>query len=86
MTSATPLVIREQAAAQLLGVSVATLRRWRHERRGPAFVRLGRCVGYRPSDLDSYLATNSVTPTSGARTDEVTPKPELSNTEVTNGR
>jgi hypothetical protein len=56
MESQTVRVVREGEAARLLGVSVAALRRWRREGRGPAFVRIERCVGYRLCDLDSFLA------------------------------
>lgn len=51
------LVVRESQAARLLGVSIGALRRWRLERRGPSFVRMERCVGYRVSDLESFLET-----------------------------
>jgi hypothetical protein len=58
--SENPLIVREAVAARLLGVSVAALRRWRREHRGPAFVRLGRCIGYRMVDLDAFIAANTV--------------------------
>jgi hypothetical protein len=60
MQSNNPLVVRERVAAQLLGVSVAALRRWRQEKRGPAFVRLERCVGYRMADLEAFISANRV--------------------------
>jgi len=60
LNSETPLVVREREAGRLLGVSVAALRRWRHERRGPPFVRIERCVGYRVADLEAFVAMNTV--------------------------
>lgn len=60
MNSETLLVVREGEAARLLGVSIAALRRWRRERRGPSFVRLERCVGYRMADLEAFLTSNTV--------------------------
>jgi hypothetical protein len=64
MNSATPpIVVREGDAARLLGVSIAALRRWRRERRGPAFVRLERCVGYSVADLEAFVADNTVSHT-----------------------
>jgi hypothetical protein len=54
----TPLVIREMQAARLLNVSVAALRKWRHEGRGPAFVKLERCIGYRLADIETFLSQN----------------------------
>jgi hypothetical protein len=70
MNSETHLVVREREAGRLLGVSVAALRRWRRERRGPPFVRLERCIGYRVADLEAFVATNTVTQrnTNGMRT------------------
>ena len=44
----------EQQAAERLGVSRFTLRAWRQQGRGPAFLKLGRAVRYRPADLDAY--------------------------------
>jgi hypothetical protein len=51
-------ILREGEAARTLGVSVAALRRWRREGRGPAFVRIERCIGYRLCDLESFLTEN----------------------------
>jgi predicted DNA-binding transcriptional regulator AlpA len=50
--------LTEMDAAGRLGLKVATLRAWRHQGRGPAFVRLGRSVRYLPSDLDEFLRAN----------------------------
>ena len=49
-------LIDEHAAAAALDVRVATMRAWRLNGRGPAFVRIGRCVRYRPSVLASFIA------------------------------
>jgi hypothetical protein len=59
--------LTEMNAAGRLGLKVATLRTWRHQRRGPAFVRLGRAIRYLPSDLDAFLRANRHRPqTDGA--------------------
>ena len=55
-----PVAVRETEAARLIGVSVAALRRWRREKRGPRFVKLERCVRYRVADLNAFLDGNSV--------------------------
>ena len=47
--------VTESEAAHRLGLKVATLRAWRHQRRGPAFVQLGRAIRYLPADLDDFL-------------------------------
>ena len=46
----------ETEVAKRLNVSLAPVRRWRLERRGPAFVKVGALVRYRPQDLDAWLS------------------------------
>ena len=48
--------LTEQEVSKRLSVSVATLRRWRLEKRGPMFVKVGSLVRYRPEDLDTWVA------------------------------
>lgn len=49
-------LLNEHAVAQLLDVSVATVRRWRLLREGPQFIRVGAAsVRYRPEDLQTYI-------------------------------
>jgi excisionase family DNA binding protein len=55
--------LNEQEVSKRLNVSVATLRRWRLEKRGPMFVKVGSLVRYRPEDLDSWVL---LLPTGGA--------------------
>ena len=55
--------LTESDAAARLGLKVATLRAWRHQGRGPAFVRLGRAIRYLTSDIDEFLITNRHSPT-----------------------
>lgn len=50
--------LTETDAAARLGLKVATLRAWRHQRRGPAFVRFGRAIRYLASDLDEFVNAN----------------------------
>ena len=54
--------LTEREVSKRLNVSIATLRRWRLEKRGPTFVKVGSLVRYRPEDLDSWVA---VLPTGG---------------------
>jgi hypothetical protein len=66
---AQPVTTRSEAltecdAAARLGLKVATLRAWRHQRRGPTFVRLGRAIRYLTCDLDEFLDANRHRPTS----------------------
>lgn len=43
--------LRTPAAAEFLGVKPNTLEIWRHQRRGPKFYKVGRCVVYDRNDL-----------------------------------
>lgn len=54
-------LVTERSAARMLAVSVAALRRWRRENRGPAFVRCERCVRYDLRTLEHFLAERSST-------------------------
>ena len=50
-------LLTETDVSKQLRVSLACLRRWRLERRGPIFVKMGQLVRYRPEDLESWLKT-----------------------------
>ena len=39
-------MVNDREAAKFLGNKVQTLRNWRHLRRGPAYIKLGRSVRY----------------------------------------
>jgi predicted DNA-binding transcriptional regulator AlpA len=45
----------ENEVAELFGVSVATVRRWRLLKQGPQFLKLGASVRYRDEDLLRWL-------------------------------
>lgn len=47
-----------------IGLAKQTLARMRHEGKGPKFVRVGRRIFYRSSDVREWLAANSFTNTS----------------------
>ena len=48
-------LLTEDEVAKRLHVSVASLRRWRLERRGPQFIKVGSLVRYKPEELDAWL-------------------------------
>lgn len=54
--------LTESEAAARLGLKVATLRAWRHQGRGPAYVRLGRAVRYLTTDIDDFIHSNRHSP------------------------
>lgn len=52
-------LLTESELAKYLSVSVACVRRWRLERRGPRFRKLGALVRYRPEDVDEWINLRS---------------------------
>lgn len=48
-------LLLEGEVAHFLGVSLACLRRWRWERRGPAYIKAGRLVRYDLNDLQDWV-------------------------------
>lgn len=57
--SASSDLIDEPALAARLGVSRSTLQSWRYAGRGPRFIKLGRMIRYRTSDIDAFLRANT---------------------------
>jgi predicted DNA-binding transcriptional regulator AlpA len=47
----------EEDVAKRLHVSLASIRRWRLEHRGPQFIKVGSLVRYRPEDVESWLGS-----------------------------
>ena len=68
--SDTTCALTERAVAELLGLSVATLRAWRHRGKGPRFLRLGRSVRYLPSDVADFVRASAVDTTSVSSSDD----------------
>ena len=48
-------LITETHAANILGLKVATLRRWRWVGRGPQFIKVGEAVRYDPADIHQFI-------------------------------
>jgi hypothetical protein len=58
-----PKLFNENAAADLIGVRPQTLSVWRSTKRYPLpYVRVGRLIYYRESDLLAFLDSRLVTP------------------------
>ena len=55
-TPAFPGLLNEFEAADRLGISAKTLRRWRWAGRPPAFVKIGRAVRYEPAVVEDLIA------------------------------
>jgi excisionase family DNA binding protein len=61
------MLLTQAETANYLRLSERTLERWRvNGSSGPAFVKLGRRVLYRKSDLDEWIASRVVHSTSEA--------------------
>jgi hypothetical protein len=54
--------VNEVEAARFLCVAVQTLRNWRHMRKGPAYLKLGRSVRYRLEDLNAFMENRRIDP------------------------
>jgi excisionase family DNA binding protein len=65
-----PAALTERQVAEHLGLSVATLRAWRHRGKGPRFLRLGRSVRYLPSDVDEFVRASTVDTQSDSSSDD----------------
>ena len=48
-------LLTEIEVAKHLHVSVACVRRWRLECRGPRFLKIGALVRYRPGDVEEWI-------------------------------
>jgi predicted site-specific integrase-resolvase len=53
-------LMRPEELALLLDVSVDTLREWRRLKQGPDYVRAGKGVLYRESDVKAWIGRNVV--------------------------
>jgi predicted site-specific integrase-resolvase len=59
-------LVTEVEAADILRVSLTSIRRWRRQGRGPVYRKLNRAVRYRPDDLKDFIASARRTSTGGA--------------------
>ena len=46
----------EQDVADHIGVSIQTVRKWRHDGIGPRYIKIGRTIRYRQEDIDAFFA------------------------------
>ena len=53
----TGALLTEPEVAELLRASLACLRRWRLESRGPRFVKVGSLVRYPTDELDRWIGS-----------------------------
>ena len=56
-------LLNSQEAGNYIGVKESTLTMWRHNNKGPRYIKVGsRLVKYNRSDLDAFLNRNAVMP------------------------
>ena len=60
ISNSLPKHLNEYQAADVIGLSVKTLRRMRHDMRGPNYIKLGRRVVYSETDLGMWLTNHRV--------------------------
>lgn len=53
-------LLKNKEAAEYIGVVPGTLPVWRHLGIGPIYLKIGRKVLYRKSDLDTYLESRVI--------------------------
>ncbi len=53
-------LLDERAVARIIGMSLATMRRWRLLRQGPPYLKLGAACRYRPEDIKLWLESRPV--------------------------
>jgi hypothetical protein len=54
--------LNEKLAAERIGKKPQTLRNWRHLRKGPPYIRIGRSIVYLESDLREYMEKHRIDP------------------------
>jgi predicted DNA-binding transcriptional regulator AlpA len=53
--AAIEILLNEREVANITGMSVASLRRWRLLGQGPRYIKIGAAVRYKPGDLTAWL-------------------------------
>ena len=54
-------LLSPEALADWLGVPLATVYAWNHKATGPRYVRIGRHVRYRASDVEAWFSERGAT-------------------------
>ncbi len=60
-------LLNERETSQVLGCSVAALRKWRLLGKGPHYHKIGRLVRYADTDLATFLNASRVDPAGGGQ-------------------
>jgi len=60
-------LLNERDVARIVGLSVASVRRWRLLKSGPRVMKIGAAVRYKPEDLKTWLESR---PTTGGQAED----------------
>jgi predicted DNA-binding transcriptional regulator AlpA len=52
----TDKLLTQKEVKEITGLADSTLEQWRLKGKGPKFIKLGRLVRYRLSDVDTYIS------------------------------
>ena len=63
-----PALLNEHEVAHVIGMSLASVRRWRLLRQGPRYFKIGAACRYKPEDVSAWLESR---PTGGGNHTEV---------------
>lgn len=58
-------LLTETEVAERYRITKPCLRRWRVERRGLPFIKVGRLVRYQPADVEAFILANVQKPKAG---------------------
>ena len=54
------VLLKEEDVAEMIKLALSTLRNMRHNQKGLPYVKLGRAVRYKRSDVEQYINENTV--------------------------
>lgn len=60
-------LLSEKQTADWGNWSIALLRKWRQSRRGPRYLKIGKLIRYRESDLETFLRKHTREPINEGR-------------------
>jgi predicted DNA-binding transcriptional regulator AlpA len=58
--------LNEHQVSSMTGLSLGSLRNWRWLGKGPVYVKIGRSVRYKESDILEFMEAHMVSPNKGA--------------------
>jgi predicted DNA-binding transcriptional regulator AlpA len=52
-------LLDSKEVAGILGTKVSTIHLWRHQGKGPSYIKVGRLCRYRLSDVSAFMEKNT---------------------------